>query len=117
MSESFIRLSRAKSLLIDFLLTSVRLPHGDNARCLAARGMGYRYQPSGKQAQSDKPFLSIIEAVIYEGDARACKHQFSVREIQAMLDKVAAVLRRVPFKPHPRGSSFCSYMQAEMTAR
>src|SRR5712692_1489304 len=102
MSESFIRLSRTKSLLIDFLLTSVRLPHGDNARCLAARSMGYRYHPSGKQAQSDKPFLSIIEAVIYESNARTSQHQFSVREIQAMLVKVAAVLSSVPFKPHPR---------------
>ena len=64
--------------------------------------MGYRYQPSGKQAQSDKPFLSIIEAVIYEGDARTAKHQFSVREIQTVLGKVAAVLRIVPFKPHSR---------------
>jgi hypothetical protein len=64
--------------------------------------MGNRYQPSGKQAQSDKPFLSIVETVIYEGNARTGKHQFGVREIQAMLDKVAAVLRRVPFKPHPR---------------
>jgi len=62
--------------------------------------MGYRYQPSGKQAQSDKPFLSIIEAVIYEGDARTDKHQFSVREIQTVLGKVAAVLRIVLFKPH-----------------
>jgi len=64
--------------------------------------MGYRYQPSGKQAQSDKAFLSIIEAVIYEGDARTGKHQFSIREIQAVLGKVAAVLRIVPFKLHSR---------------
>jgi len=64
--------------------------------------MGYRYLPSGKQAQSDKPFLSIIEAVIYEGDARTGKHQFSVREIQAMLGAVAAVLRGIPFTLHSR---------------
>jgi hypothetical protein len=67
---------------------------------LAALGMCYRYQPSGKQAQSDKPFLSIIEAVVYEADARTGEHQFSVREIQAMFGKVAAVLRSVLFKPH-----------------
>ncbi len=59
--------------------------------------MGYRYQSPGEQAQSDKPFLSIIEAVIYEGDARTGKHAFSVREIQTVLGKVAAVLRVVPF--------------------
>ena len=64
--------------------------------------MGYRYLPSGQQAQSDKPFLSIIEAVIYEGDARIGKHQFSVREIQAVLSKVATVLRSVPFTLHSR---------------
>ncbi len=64
--------------------------------------MGYRYEQSGKQAQSDKPFLSIIEAVIYESKATTGKHQFSVREIQAMLGKVAAVLGSIPFKPHPR---------------
>ena len=62
--------------------------------------MGYRYQPSRKQAQSDKPFLSIIEAVIHEGDARIGKHRFSVREIQAVLGQVTAVLNRIPFKPH-----------------
>ena len=64
--------------------------------------MGYRYLPSGKQAQSDKPFLSIIEAVIYEGDARTGKHQLSVREIRAVLGTVAAVLRSVPFTLHSR---------------
>ena len=62
--------------------------------------MGYRYQSSGEQAQSDKPFLSIFEAVIYEGDARTRKHQFSVREIQAVLGKIAAVLCSVSFKLH-----------------
>jgi hypothetical protein len=31
--------------------------------------MGYCYQPSGEQTQSDEPFLSIVEAVIHEGDA------------------------------------------------
>jgi hypothetical protein len=100
MAESFIRSSRAKSLLIDFFLTPIPLPHRDDARRFATRGMGYRYQPSRKQTQSDKPFLSIIEAVIPEGDARTGKHRFSVREIQAVLGKVTAVLKRIPFKPH-----------------
>jgi hypothetical protein len=62
--------------------------------------MGYRYQASGEQPQSDKPFLSIIESVIYEGDARTSQHQFSVREIQTVLGKVAPVLRVVPFISH-----------------
>jgi hypothetical protein len=36
-SASFILSIRAKSLLIDFLLTSVSLPHGDDARSFIAR--------------------------------------------------------------------------------
>jgi len=64
--------------------------------------MGYRYQPSSEQPQSDKPFLSIIEAVVYEGYARTGEDQFSVGEIQTVLGKIAAVLRVVPFEYHLR---------------
>src|SRR5438477_4863862 len=102
MSASLIRSTFAKSLLIDLLLTPVRLPHGDYARCLAPRGMGYDNRPSVQQAQRDKPFLSIVEAAILEGDARPRKYLFGVPEIQAMLSEVAAVLRIVPFVYHPK---------------
>jgi hypothetical protein len=88
-----------KSLLIDFLLTSIRLSHGDNPRGVAAaERVGDNDYPTGEQAQSDKPFLSIIETVIYERDARAGQHLF---EIQPMLGEVDAVLRFVPFVYHP----------------
>src|ERR1700685_4304251 len=89
-----------KSLVIDFLLTSVRLPHGDDARCRAARRMGDDQHAPGEQAQGDKPFLSIVEAAILEGDARSGKHVFGVLDVQAMLGEVATVLRLVPFVPH-----------------
>src|ERR1700730_16169875 len=98
MSASFIRSSRAKSLLIDFLLTTVCLPHGDNPRVLAARRVGDHHDVLGQHAQGYNPFLPIIETVIHECDARACEHFFSVPKIQATLDEVAAVLGLVPFE-------------------
>jgi hypothetical protein len=84
------------------LLTSICLSHGDNPRdVVAAWRVGDNDYSTGEQAQSDKPFLSIIETVIYERDARAGQHLFSVRKIQSMLGEVAAVLRFVPFVYHP----------------
>src|SRR5271157_282108 len=101
MSASVIRSIRAKSLLIDFLLTSVRLPHGDDAGGLAARRMGYHDQASGEEAQSDQPFLSIIETVVLEGDTRSGKYLFGVLKSQTVLGEVATVLRFVPSVSHP----------------
>jgi hypothetical protein len=69
-STSFIRSSLGKPLIIGFLLTAVCLPHGDYAGCFAARCTGYNGYAPGKQAQGDKPILSIIEAAILESDAR-----------------------------------------------
>jgi hypothetical protein len=57
----------AKSLLIDFLFTSICLSHGDNARDLvAAWGVGNDDDSTREQAQSDKSLFSIIETVISE---------------------------------------------------
>src|SRR5580692_3364138 len=106
-----MRSTLVKSLLIDFLLTPVGLPHGDDARCLAARSMSDYDHSSRQQAQCYKPLLSIVEAAVLEGDARPGKHQFRVLEIQAMLGEVAAILRSVPFVYHLHCSAFCSYMQ------
>jgi len=63
--------------------------------------MGYDEHAPGEQAQGDKPLLSIVEAVILEGDARPGEHLFGVLKTQAMLGEVAAVLRPVPFVSHP----------------
>src|SRR5690242_18361702 len=101
MSESFMRSILAKSLLIDLLFTSICLSHGDDARHAAtARRVSNDDYSTGEQAQGDKPFLSIIEAVIHEGHARPAKHLFSIGKIQAMLGEVAAVLGLVPFICH-----------------
>jgi len=72
---------------------SVRLPHGDDAGCLAARRMGDQNHASSEQAQGEKPFLSIIETVIREGDARPGKHLPGVFKSQPMLGEVAPVFR------------------------
>src|ERR1035437_10519578 len=79
-----MRSIRAKSLLIDFLFTAVPLPHGDDARSLIARCMGYDNQTPGQQAQSDEPFLPIAEAIIFERDARPGKHLVGILEAEAM---------------------------------
>ena len=97
-----MRSTLAKSLLIDFLFTSICLPHGDNPRdVVAAWRVGNDDYSTGEQAQGDKPFLSIIETAIYERDARPGQDLFGVRKIQTMFGEVAAVLRLVPFVYHP----------------
>ena len=97
-----MRSTLAKSLLIDFLLTSICLSHGDNPRgVVAAWRVGDDDYSTGEQAQGDEPFLPIIEAAIDEADTRAGQHLFGVRKIQPMFSEVAAVLRFVPFVYHP----------------
>jgi len=60
----------AKSLLIDLLLTSICLSHGDNPRgVVAAWRVGDNNYSNSEQAQGDK-HLSIIEAAVYESNAR-----------------------------------------------
>jgi len=53
--------------LIDFLFTSVPLSHGDDARPVIARRMGYDNQTPGQQAQSDKPFFAVGETIVFVG--------------------------------------------------
>jgi hypothetical protein len=92
----------AKSLFVDFLLTSICLSRGDNPRDVpAAWRVGDNDCSTGEQAQGDKPFLSIIETVVYEGDARPGQHLFGVRKVQTVFGGVALVLRFVPFIYHP----------------
>jgi hypothetical protein len=64
--------------------------------------MGYDNQPPGQQAQSDKPFFPVAEAVIFERDARPGKHLFGILEAEAMLGGVLPALRFVPFVFHFR---------------
>jgi len=84
-----MRSTLAKSLLIDFLLTSICLSHGDNPRdVVAAWRVGNDNHSTGEQAQGDKPFLSIIEAAVYEGNAWSGQHLFGVHKIQTMFAKL-----------------------------
>jgi hypothetical protein len=83
-----MRSTRAKSLLIDFLFTSVPLSYGDDARSLIARRVGHDNQPSGQQTQSDKPFFPILETVVFKRDARPGKHLCGILEAQAVLGEV-----------------------------
>ena len=57
--------------------------------------------PTGKQTQSDKPFLSIIEAAVDESDTRSGQDLLRILEIEAVFGEVAAVLRLVPFIYYP----------------
>src|SRR5689334_1298378 len=98
MSRSFSRSSLAKSLLIDFLLTWVRLSHGDDARHLVStRGVSHHYDPPSEHSKSNRPFLSIVETVDDEADAAAGEDLFGVGKVQAVLLTIAAVLGFVPF--------------------
>src|ERR1700686_93454 len=106
---------RAKSLLVDFLFTSVSLSHGDDARPVIARRMGYDNQTPVQQAQSDEPFFAVGESVVFEGNAGPGKYLLGILEAEAMLGDVLPVLRLVPVVFHSISnlncSSFCSYTQ------
>jgi hypothetical protein len=62
--------------------------------------MGYDDQTPSQQAQSDQPFLPVVQAVILKRDSRPGKDLVSVLEAEAMLDDIPPILRIVPFVPH-----------------
>jgi hypothetical protein len=75
--------------LIDFLLTSICLSHGDNPRGIVpAWRVGNDDYPTVDQTQRDEPFLSIVETAICEGDARTGEHLFGVLKIQPVFSEV-----------------------------
>jgi SWIB/MDM2 domain len=61
MSASFIRSSRTKSLLIDFLLTTVCLSHGDNPRVVAARRVGDNHHADKRNVRADENLLEVFD--------------------------------------------------------
>lgn len=88
--------------MIDFLFTWVSLPHGNDARSLIARRMGYYDQTPGQQAQRDQPFFPVSKTVVFEGDAGARKNLVGILEAEAMLGEVLPVFRVIPFVLHFR---------------
>jgi hypothetical protein len=78
--------------------------------------MGYDEHAPGEQAQGDKPLLSIVEAVILEGDTRPAKHR------SASLKSRPCLAKLLPFFASSRsyltlyGSSFCSYMHEKASS-
>jgi len=48
---------------------------------------------TGEQAQGDKPFLPIIETVIYEGYTRPGQHLFGIRKVESMFNEIVVILR------------------------
>jgi hypothetical protein len=68
---------RSKSLLINFLLTSVSLPHGDDARSphRAAHGAMTTTRPPSKPKVMN-PLFPVAEAVIFERDASPVKKRW-----------------------------------------
>jgi len=62
-----------------------------------ARRMGYDNQTPSQQAQSDEPFFAVSKKVVFDGDARPCKHLLGILKAEAVLGDVRPVLRLVPF--------------------
>jgi hypothetical protein len=62
--------------------------------------MSHHHDPPSEHAESDQPFLSIIETVIDEADAAAREDPFGVDKVQAMLGTIAAVLGFISFITH-----------------
>src|ERR1035441_5246518 len=96
MPASFVRSIRAKSLLIDFLLTAIALSHRDDPSSPAARCVGDDYQASREQAQRDQPRFSIIETIVFESDTWPGEYLFRILKAQAVFGEVTAILRLVP---------------------
>jgi hypothetical protein len=71
--------------------------------------MGDDNQTPGQQAQSDEPFFSIAEAVVFECDARPGKHLFGILEAEAMLGDVLS-----GSSPRPIRISFPSHLTATL---
>jgi hypothetical protein len=93
---------------------SISLSHGDDARPVIARRMGYDNRTPSQQAQSDEPFFAVSKTVVFEGDARPCKHLLGILKAEAVLGDVRPVLRLVPFVFRSISShciAVCSYKQ------
>lgn len=97
MSASLIASIRFKSLLIDFLFTAIRLSHGDDAPPLVPRGVCDHHHPPFEQAQTDKPLLSVVEAVVDKRDTRPVENAFGIPKVEPMFGDVRSVLGVIPF--------------------
>jgi hypothetical protein len=87
-------------LTIDFLLTSVSLSYGDDARPVIARRMGYDDQAPSQPTQGDEPFLAVRKTIVFEGDAWSGEYLLGILKTEAMLGDVRPVLRLVLFVFH-----------------
>jgi len=96
------RSTLSKSLLIDFLLTAVRLSRRDDARrVVPARGMARTDDHATREhAHCDEPLLAIVEAVIFEGNGRPVEHERRVLKAEAVFCEVVASFRFIPFVTH-----------------
>src|SRR5690348_7307788 len=98
MSSSRRASTRAKSLLIDFLLTQICLPEGDNPRAAATRRMNHNHYSPGHDAKRDQPRLAVVKPTVLECDASAFEHQLHILEGEPVLLLVGQVLLLVPFE-------------------
>ncbi len=83
--------------MIDFLLTSSCLSHGNNSSSvLAAQRVGNDHDARDQQTQCDEPFLSIVETVIRKCHTWPGEDLLSIRKVKTVLHEVGAVLCLVP---------------------
>ena len=110
-----MRSIRGKSLLIDFLFTPAPLSHGDDARSLIARCMGYDHQTPGQQAQSDEPIFPVSKTVVFERDARPgkyCSASSKLRPCLARFFRFFASSHSYFISFRSYCNAFCSYRRA-----
>ena len=63
--------------------------------------MGYHDHAAMEGAERDEALLSIVAAVILEGDRKALEERPDPGEIDAMLPEVRLPFPLIPFEPHP----------------
>ncbi|HJU10963.1 MAG TPA: hypothetical protein VJ728_08800 [Candidatus Binataceae bacterium] len=56
--------------------------------------------PAFERTDANEPFLSIIDTVIYKGDAAPGQNPRSIGEVESVFGDIAAVLGFVPFVAH-----------------
>jgi hypothetical protein len=110
-----MRSIRAKSLLIDFFLTTVPLSHGNDARRLVTRRMGNDHQTPDQQTQRDEPLFAVSKTVVFKGDAGPGKDLFGIFKAEGRVWRCSSGSSprpiRISFHLKIDCIAFCSYTQ------
>ena len=85
MLASLIVSRRFKSLLVGFFFTAIALSHRNDPRLLAARRVVHHHHMTLKATYGDESWFAVVEAGIFERDARPAEHGLCIIKAEAVL--------------------------------